>query len=99
MTTPQQAAADGGTNPLAFPREMTNAVAEVLGLMNFQTGPIAHGYRAAGHDIKKRCEDEQAFVLHRFLLLALEHGPDWRKHAAEDMRAAAAEVRRQQEGR
>jgi hypothetical protein len=76
-----------------FPRTITPEIAEVLSLPNFRTGPLAHLYRAAGHDIRPRFEDEQAFVLHRFLLLALEHGDDWRRHADADIQAAQAKRR------
>lgn len=71
-----------------YPATMTAAIADVLGLMNFRTGPIAHVYRAAGAEIRTKCEDEQAFVLDRFLRLALEHGDDWRTAAEADLKAA-----------
>jgi hypothetical protein len=45
-------------------------------------------YRAAGAEIRTKCEDEQAFVLDRFLRLALEHGDDWRTAAEADLKAA-----------
>ena len=73
---------------LRYPATMTTALADVLGLPNFRTGPIAHVYRAAGADIRTKCEDEQAFVLDRFLRLALEHGEDWRTAAEADLTAA-----------
>ena len=75
-------------NALRYPATMTAALAEVLGLMNFRTGPIAHVYRAAGAEIRTKCEDEQAFVLDRFLRLALEHGDGWRAAAEADLKAA-----------
>jgi hypothetical protein len=75
---------------LVLPETLTPAVREVLGLMNFRTGPLAHVYQAAGHEIPKRCEDEQAFVLHRFLLLAIKHGADWHKASVADVDAALA---------
>lgn len=68
-----------------WPAALSEPLSEVLGLMNFQTGPIAHVYRAAGHTIPTKCEDEQAFVLHRFVGLALTHGADWKKFAREDL--------------
>ncbi|MGZ3272422.1 MAG: hypothetical protein ACXU82_03700 [Caulobacteraceae bacterium] len=54
---------------------------EILGLMNFQTCPVAHLFRATGEDIPHKTELEQAFVLGWLLGLALEHGADWRDHA------------------
>jgi hypothetical protein len=77
-------------NALRYPATMTVALAEVLGLMNFRTGPIAHAYRAAGAEIRTKCEDEQAFVLDRYLRLALEHGDEWRTAAEADLKAAYA---------
>jgi len=63
-----------------YPQELTGPVREVLSLMNFQTCPIAHLLRdAGGWDIPKKCEDEQAVVLHWMIGLALEHGDGWRK--------------------
>ena len=73
---------------LSYPATMTAALADVLGLPNFRTGPRAHVYRAAGAEIRTKCEDEQAFVLDRFLRLALEHGEDWRTAAEADLKAA-----------
>ncbi|MGK5024622.1 hypothetical protein [Janthinobacterium sp. RB2R34] len=75
-------------NTLRYPATMTTALADVLSLPNFRTGPIAHVYRAAGAEIRTKCEDEQAFVLDRFLRLALEHGDDWRTAAEADLKAA-----------
>jgi hypothetical protein len=94
----QGVTADGGQPALVFPTDLTGPIREVLGLPIFQTGPIAHGFRAAGHDIPPKVEAEQAFVLHRLLLLALKHGSEWRKFAADDIadmveKAKAAEAR------
>lgn len=75
---------------LRYPAKMTAALADALGLPNFRTGPIAHVYRAAGAEIRTKCEDEQAFVLDRYLRLAIEHGDDWRTAAAADLKAAHA---------
>ena len=69
---------------------MTITLADVLGLPNFRTGPIAHVYRAAGAEIRTKCEDEQAFVLDRYLRLAIEHGDEWRTAAEADLKAAYA---------
>lgn len=61
-----------------YPDEMTPAVRDVLRLMNFQTGPIAHALRAGGEDIPRKTEEEQAHVLHWMLKLAIDHPDDWR---------------------
>jgi hypothetical protein len=68
------------------PRAMPPAVRDALGLPKFRTGPIAHVFRAAGHEIKPKCEDEQAFVLWWAMHLALKHGEDWRAHAEAELR-------------
>ncbi len=73
-----------------LPAEMTPEIREVLGLMNFRTGPLAHLFRAAGADIRTKCEDEQAFVLFRFLHLALKHGAGWREASVTDVQEALA---------
>ncbi|WP_298410449.1 hypothetical protein [Janthinobacterium sp.] len=71
-----------------YPAKATPALFDVLGLPNFRTGPIAHVFRAAGAEIRTKCEDEQAFVLDRFLRLAIKHGDSWREAAETDIKAA-----------
>lgn len=88
LVAPEQPS--GTRYSLALPGEMTPAIREVLGLPNFRTGPIAHAYRAAGHPIRTKMEDEQAFVLFRFLRFALEHGPGWFAESCIDLEAAVA---------
>jgi hypothetical protein len=66
-----------------FPSELTPELREILGLMMWTTGPIAHAFRAAGHEIPRKAEEEQAFVLHWLIGLALEHGSEWRKRGSE----------------
>jgi hypothetical protein len=68
---------------LIFPRELTPEIRDVLSIMCFEAGPIAHAFRESGRaEIKTRAEDEQAFVLHWLLTFALEHGAEWRKRAS-----------------
>lgn len=77
---------------LPYPTEPTDALLEVLGLMLYTTTPIAHALRTAGTDIPKRCEEEQAYVLHWLIQLALQHGADWRARAGkslDELRAAS----------
>ncbi|MHB9833869.1 hypothetical protein Q8F57_003420 [Paraburkholderia terrae] len=62
---------------LTYPDELTADLREVLGWPNFRCGPIAHLMRAAGADIKRKAEDEQAVVLHWMVKLVLQHGADW----------------------
>lgn len=77
--------------PLAvtMPVEMTPAIKDVLGMPNFQCGPLAHSYRHAGFDIRERSEDEQAFILWRFLRLAIQHPDNWRDIIGEELKAIA----------
>lgn len=75
---------------MQYPKEITPALREVLGMMVFELSPIAHAFRAAGHEIKRRAEDEQAFVLHWLIGLALEHGNGWRAKAADEIERIAA---------
>ncbi|MFP3756285.1 hypothetical protein SB751_20580 [Cupriavidus sp. SIMBA_020] len=76
---------------LPYPTEPADALLEVLGLMLFTTTPIEHALRAAGTDIPKRCEEEQAHALHWLIQLALPHGAEWRARAGkslDELRAA-----------
>lgn len=71
------------TREMIFPRELTPQVREVLSIMCFEAGLIAHAFRESGRaEIKTRAEDEQAFVLHWLLTFVLEQGAEWRKHAS-----------------
>lgn len=75
---------------MKYPKDLTPDLREVLGMMVFQLSPIAPALRAAGHDIKRRAEDEQAAVLHWLIGLVLEHGSNWRSHAADEIERMAA---------
>lgn len=77
-----------------WPERLTPELREVLGMPNFRASPIAHAFRAAGHEIARKAEDEQAFVLHWLAGLVLKHGTDWKRHAADELDAVAAETRR-----
>lgn len=84
-----------------YPEQMTPALREVLGLMCFTTGPIAEGFREAGENIAAKIEDEQAFVLHWLIGLALRHGDAWRSIAAariNEVIARAREIRGKSDG-
>lgn len=72
---------------LTYPAEMTPQLEHVLGLMNFSTGPIAHRFQAAGRDIKRKAEAEQAFVLDWLIRLVLQHGDRWAEVADEEIAA------------
>jgi hypothetical protein len=73
-----------------YPDELTPELERVLGLMNFRTGPIAHILQAAGRDIPKKAEAEQAHVLHWLIKLALDHPDDWSDRADAEIRAMVA---------
>jgi len=66
-----------------WPERLTPELGEVLGMMVFETCPIAHAFRAAGRDIAPKTEAEQAFVLHWLIGVALEHGANWRAAAGQ----------------
>lgn len=75
---------EAGVSAHGFPLKLTPDLRDVLGIPNFQTGPMAHAFRDAGRaEIRTKCEDEQAFILHWLTTLLLEHGADWRRHAGE----------------
>lgn len=71
----------------ALPDKITPAIVEALGMPNFQCGPLAHYFRMAGHPIKERSEDEQAFVLFWALKLAIQHGIAWRTVGGNELDA------------
>ncbi|MEX3556401.1 MAG: hypothetical protein VB131_07610 [Burkholderia gladioli] len=70
----------------SYPQALTPALGRVLGMMVWETGPIAHVLRAAGQVIEYTHAAEQAAVLHWLTGFALEHGADWEKHAANALR-------------
>jgi hypothetical protein len=70
----------------ALPAQLTPPLRRVLGMMLWETGPIAHAMRATGHDVARKAEDEQALVMHWLLGFVLAHGADWHKHAAIALR-------------
>lgn len=60
------------------PKEPTKDMQDALGFMCFQIIGVAELYRKLGFDIPYKAEAEQAFFLYRFMLLALEHGENWK---------------------
>lgn len=73
------------SDALSYPTELTDSLFDVLSLMLWHTGPLAHTLRAGGANIKKRAEDEQAHVLHWLIQLAIQHGPAWRQRASDSI--------------
>jgi hypothetical protein len=76
-----------------FPAQLTPPLREVLGLMLWQTTPIAHALRAAGHTIDRKVEVEQAHALHWLLGFALQDGENWQKTAAVALRKLTESIR------
>lgn len=81
-----------GDGTVAWPAALTPALRELLGFMCFELGPMAHAYRAAGQyvgadglELKTRAEDEQAFMLHRFLCHWVTAGDNWRASMREEL--------------
>jgi hypothetical protein len=87
--------ADGRAEAAAatYPEELTPVLLNVLGLMNFQTCPLAEILRADGEDIPRKAEIEQARVLHWMIGLALKHGDKWREKVTERIERVVADVR------
>jgi len=85
---------EAGVSACGFPLTLTPDLLHVLGMPNFQTGPMAHAFRDAGRaEIRSKCEDEQAFILHWLVTLVLEHGTNWRRHAGETLTTVIAEAK------
>lgn len=78
---------EAGISARGFPLKLTPELLHVLGIPNFQAGPMAHAFRDAGlAEIRRKSEDEQAFILHWLTTLVLEHGVDWQRQAGEALR-------------
>jgi hypothetical protein len=61
----------------------------ILGLMPWQTGPIAHALvKLKLAEIPPKCEEEQAHVMHWLLTMYQRHGERW-KDVAETVLAPA----------
>lgn len=73
-------------HPLVYPREITPALAEVLGMPNFQLHPVWMALREVGVTIAPRYEAEAAAALHFLIPFALDHGADWRIAAGLKLR-------------
>ncbi|WP_240733887.1 hypothetical protein [Herbaspirillum huttiense] len=73
----------------AFPDALTPELTYVLGMPNFRCAPYAEIFRGAGHDIPRKAEAEQAFVIHRMARAVLQHGAGWDAAFAAELHAAA----------
>lgn len=88
-----QPAAAAPVDQLIYPPVLIPELSKALGFMNFQTGPIAHIFRAAGHDIPTKCEAEQAFVLDRMIRAVIKHGDKWLQAFSTDLKTAQETAR------
>ncbi|MBN9357442.1 MAG: hypothetical protein J0I15_13390 [Herbaspirillum huttiense] len=73
----------------AFPDALTPELSYALGMPNFRCAPYAAIFRGAGHDIPRKAEAEQAFVIHRMVRAVLQHGAGWDAAFAAELHAAA----------
>jgi len=81
---------------LIYPDTLTEELKFALGIMVFNSCPIAHLFRKAGHPIREKTEDEQAFIIDMFIRAIIEHGSDWREVVGG--RIADAQEKTQQPG-
>jgi hypothetical protein len=61
----------------------------ILGRPIFWCGSTARFMRDAGHKIKKKAEDEQAYVIHWMLGLYFTHGSGWKEVANKALKEMA----------
>jgi len=64
---------------VALPIIPNDAISIALSYQCFDFIGVAKIYRDLGFDIPKKAEKEQAFFLHKFLILAIKHGNDFIK--------------------
>ena len=64
---------------ILLPLEPSEAIKTALSYQCFDFIKVAEIYRKHGFDIPKKAEAEQAFFLHKFLILAIKHGNDFVK--------------------
>jgi len=82
-----------GLNARTYPAEMTEEIRDILSLMMWSTGPMAHALRDGGEDIPRKAEAEQAHVMHWLISLALQYGDGWRAKASDRIREIQATVK------
>ena len=81
-----------------YPEKITHELTEILGMMPWETGPIAHALRADGEYIPRKVELEQAHVMHWMIGLLLKHGSEWRALVATRLQRIANEASVSTEG-
>src|SRR3546814_16014841 len=89
QATPSALSGDAGEGR-SWPTALTQGLREILGIPNFQCGPMAHAYQKIGEfsgddglALDKRAEDEQAFILHKLISFWFEPGDGWREPELE----------------
>jgi hypothetical protein len=75
-----------------WPDTLDGDLRNILGMMCFEFISLSRVYRAAGYEIPKHAEDEQAFFLHKFLGFWFEHGAEWRRAAGEELKEVRAKA-------
>lgn len=75
-----------------WPAVMPPGLEDILGMMTFETGPVAHLFRAAGQQIARKVEAEQAFILHWLVGLWFQHGTNGLRVAADKIDELKAQV-------
>jgi hypothetical protein len=76
----------------AYPEVLTPELDKVLGWPNFYCAGFADAFRAAGYDIPRKAEREQAFVLHWVTGLVLKHGAGWQDAASSELAALREKI-------
>lgn len=76
-----------------YPHEITKELKEILGMVPMEFVDLARLYRdSEAAEIPKKIELEQAFFKHKFILLALEHGENWRQKFGEEIKPLIEKV-------
>lgn len=84
---------------MIYPEHMTKDLEFALGRPNFQMAKYAHLFRDAGHDIARKAEAEQAFVIHELVKCVLMHGEKWDDAFQAKVNAAVAKVKERANGK
>lgn len=79
-------------NPVVFP-DINEDLVEILGRPNFTCSGIAELFRGNGADIKRKSENEQAFIIHWLIGVYLTHGSDWRLVAEAELKVIADKIK------
>lgn len=78
--------------PVALP-EINEDLVDILGRPNFTCSGIAGLFRRNGADIKRKSENEQAFVIHWLIGVYLTHGSEWRATAEAELKSIADKIK------